>query len=43
MKQVSLRSGADRLGHIILLGSDEDSLKEKFYEMKNQVQFIYAD
>ena len=38
-----LRSGSDRLGHIILLGSDNDLLKEKFYEMKNQVQFIYAD
>jgi len=38
-----LRSGADRLGHIILQGLDEDSLKEKFYEIKNQVKFIYAN
>ena len=38
-----LRSGSDRLGHVILLGSDRDALKEEFYEIKNQVEFIYAN
>jgi biotin carboxylase len=38
-----LRSGADRLGHIILIGSVNDSLKDSFFNIKKQVQFIYEN
>ncbi|MBC7427488.1 MAG: ATP-grasp domain-containing protein [Bacteriovorax sp.] len=36
-----LKSGADRLGHIVLKGTASDSLREKFYAIKNKVKFIY--
>lgn len=36
-----LKSGADRLGHIVLAGSNTEELKKKFFDYKESVKFIY--